>query len=198
MASTLETWSWIAAITAVPVAIVLAVIGWFVSAKRKTNKSIARGGAAISGDVYTSTAGIVTGHNSPVTFQLAPNEGSPKKAQVPQEHWDVNSFKLVARYFGPHEPDEVTIRCQSLSLFDAKVQTIYVCGMPQGSQVLEPAFILTQGVDSSVIRRLTWMPTEISFLDPKSGKEETFHVRGVDVVDQSNTAKFFVEPFIDS
>ena len=69
MASTLETLSWIAAIAAIPVA----VIGWFfASSKEKINKSAAsRGGVAISGDVLAhGCAGFVTGDNSPMNVNL--------------------------------------------------------------------------------------------------------------------------------
>src|SRR5437879_5568522 len=63
----LETLSWVAAIIAVPVA----VVGWFVSGSRRTNKSVAnRGGTAISGDMHVKDAGIVAGHNSPVSVSL--------------------------------------------------------------------------------------------------------------------------------
>jgi hypothetical protein len=52
MALTLETMSWIAGIAAVPVAVVLAVIGWSKSGKQKTNNStVGKGGTAISGDL---------------------------------------------------------------------------------------------------------------------------------------------------
>jgi hypothetical protein len=68
MAVSLETLSWIASIVAVPVA----VIGWFVSAKWKANKAIAsKGGIAASGDVRADSAGIAAGHNSPVSFNLS-------------------------------------------------------------------------------------------------------------------------------
>lgn len=68
MTSMLETWSWIAAIVALPVA----VVGWFVSGARRTNKAVAsNGGAAISGDVDAKTAGIVAGHNSSVNVSLS-------------------------------------------------------------------------------------------------------------------------------
>ena len=68
MPQMLETWSWIAAIAAVPIAI----IGWFVSIKRRSNKSFAnKGGTAISGDMHVEKAGVVTGHNSHVKVSLA-------------------------------------------------------------------------------------------------------------------------------
>jgi hypothetical protein len=68
MTSMLETWSWIAAIVAVPVA----VVGWFVSGAQKTNKAVAsKGGTAISGDMDAKTAGIVAGHNSSVNVSLS-------------------------------------------------------------------------------------------------------------------------------
>ncbi len=64
----LETLSWVAAIIAVPVA----VIGWFASGARRTNKSVAsKGGTAISGDMHVEEAGIVAGHNSHVNVSLA-------------------------------------------------------------------------------------------------------------------------------
>ena len=68
MTSMLETWSWIAAIIAVPVA----VVGWFVSGAQETNKAVAsKGGTAISGDMDAKTAGIVAGHNSSVNVSLS-------------------------------------------------------------------------------------------------------------------------------
>jgi hypothetical protein len=71
MTATLETLSGIAAIVALPIA----VIGWFVSAKRKTNKSVvSKGGVAISGDVHADRAGIVAGHNSSVSVILSVGE----------------------------------------------------------------------------------------------------------------------------
>src|SRR5712664_1738037 len=69
MTNILETLSWIAAVVAIPVA----VIGWFfASGKEKINKSRAsRGGKATSGDVRVDgTAGIVTGHHSPMNVHL--------------------------------------------------------------------------------------------------------------------------------
>jgi hypothetical protein len=67
--------SWIAGIVAVPVAVVLAAIGWLKSGKQKTNKSTVRqGGTAISGDVRVNEAGIVVGHNCPVSVSLTVNK----------------------------------------------------------------------------------------------------------------------------
>jgi hypothetical protein len=75
MALTLETMSWIAGIVAVPVAVVLAAIGWLKSGKQKTNKSTVRkGGTAISGDLRVNEASIVVGHNSPVSVSLTVNK----------------------------------------------------------------------------------------------------------------------------
>jgi hypothetical protein len=66
----LETLSWIAAIIAVPVAI----IGWFTSGARETDKSVASEGAtAISGDMHLKEAGIVAGYNSAVNVSLTVN-----------------------------------------------------------------------------------------------------------------------------
>jgi len=71
MVSTLETLSLIATIVAVPVMI----IGWFFSSRRKINKSVAsRGATATTGDVHSGTAGIVTGHHSPVNLNLTVSE----------------------------------------------------------------------------------------------------------------------------
>lgn len=68
MSPMLETLSWIAAIVAVPVA----VVGWFVSGAQKTVKTVrSRGGAAISGEMHVKEAGIVAGHNSNVNVRLA-------------------------------------------------------------------------------------------------------------------------------
>jgi hypothetical protein len=68
MTPMLETLSWVAAIIAVPVA----VIGWFASGARRTNKSVAsKGGTAISGHMHVEEAGIVAGHNSQVKVSLA-------------------------------------------------------------------------------------------------------------------------------
>lgn len=64
----LETLSWIAAIVAVPVA----VVAWFVSGTQKTSKAVAsKGGTAISGDMNVKEASIVAGHNSSVNVALA-------------------------------------------------------------------------------------------------------------------------------
>ena len=71
MANPLETWSWIAAIIAVPVTVVLAVVGWFIAAKQKNNKSAASAdGIAISGDVHSGNAGVATGHHSLVSLNI--------------------------------------------------------------------------------------------------------------------------------
>lgn len=68
MTPMLETWSWIAAIIAVPVA----VVGWFASRAQKTNRAVAsKGGTAISGDMDVKTASIVAGHNSSVKVSVA-------------------------------------------------------------------------------------------------------------------------------
>jgi len=48
MDNTLETWSWIATIVAVPTIIV----GWFFVPKRKTNKAQATRGATASAGVF--------------------------------------------------------------------------------------------------------------------------------------------------
>jgi hypothetical protein len=64
----LETLSWVAGIVAVPVA----VVGWFMSSTRRTNKSVAsKGGTAIAGDMRVQKAGIVVGHNSNAKVSLA-------------------------------------------------------------------------------------------------------------------------------
>jgi hypothetical protein len=68
MTPTLETLSWIAAIVAVPVA----VVGWFVSSTRRTNKPVAgKGGKAVAGDMHVEKVGIVAGHNSDVKVSFA-------------------------------------------------------------------------------------------------------------------------------
>jgi hypothetical protein len=65
--ATLETLAWIAAIVAIPVA----VIGWFFGGKKKINKSVASASGAISGDVRVDgSAGFVTGHHSPMNVHL--------------------------------------------------------------------------------------------------------------------------------
>jgi hypothetical protein len=83
--NTLETLSWIAAVVAIPVA----VIGWFVATgKKKINKSVAsRDGIATSGDVRVDgRAGFVTGHNSPMNVSLtvggSGNESYSKREAV--------------------------------------------------------------------------------------------------------------------
>ena len=63
----LETMSWIAAIAAIPVAI----IGWFLTGKQKTNRATAStAGIAIAGDVSGGTARIVIGHQSAVNLTV--------------------------------------------------------------------------------------------------------------------------------
>src|SRR5271170_5388918 len=76
MTPTLETLSWIAGIVAVPVAVVLAVCGWSMSGRPKTSQATARtGGTAIAGNVHSDVAGVVTGHNSAVNFNLTVDQG---------------------------------------------------------------------------------------------------------------------------
>ncbi len=65
-------------------------------------------------------------------------------------------------------------------------------GIPQYSRVISPAFILAAGIDLSVIRKITWKPQQILFTDSKTGKQNEFFLMGVDIVTQSDTAKFFI------
>jgi hypothetical protein len=189
MVNTLETLSWIAAVVAVPVA----VIGWFFGGKRKTNQSVARRGATASaGDVRVGTAGIVTGHNSPVSFELTLGNELEEKTSLLRESWGATAITLVAHYFGHCEPDEVTLPCQSLSLFDADFKTEYdAIGIPQCRRLITPAFIRATGIDLTVIRKLTWKPQQLLFNDAKTGKQLEFFVIGVDVIKQEDTVNFF-------
>jgi hypothetical protein len=96
MGSALETWASIATIAAVPVGVMLAVIGWFLLPNRKTNKSTGSiGGPAMAGDVHAGTAGIVTGHNSPVNLQVTVEankreelSSQRKRTRIPTEGGD--------------------------------------------------------------------------------------------------------------
>jgi hypothetical protein len=110
-----------------------------------------------------------------------------------RERWKVTAITLVAHYSGPHEPDEVTIPCQSLSLFDAEVKTEYGAdGISQQRSVIKPAFILATGIDLTVINKLTWMPQQLLFNDSRTGTQKEFLLISVDSVNQPDTAKFFI------
>ncbi len=108
------------------------------------------------------------------------------------ERWEVTAITLIAQYMGRREPDQLTVSCQSLSRFDAEVKTEYVTGIPQYSRVVTPAYILASGIDLTAIRNLTWTPQQLSFEDSDTGKQNEFHLIGIDIVSQSNTAKFFI------
>jgi hypothetical protein len=79
----LETLTWIAAITAVPVA----VVGWFTSGAGRTPESIvSKGGTATSGDMHVENAGIVTGHNSHVEVSLAVSRDAQDADRYQRRH----------------------------------------------------------------------------------------------------------------
>jgi hypothetical protein len=89
MTPILETLSWIAAIIAVPIA----VIGWFASGARRTNKSVAsNGGTAISGDMHVEGAGVVAAHNSHVKVSLAVSKDTQNADRFTQ------FFKMWAKH----------------------------------------------------------------------------------------------------
>jgi hypothetical protein len=120
--------------------------------------------------------------------------GNEPKEKTPlfRERWQVTAITLVARYIGRHEPDEVTIPCRSLSRFDPEVKTEYVGGIPSYSWVVTNAYILASGIDLTVIRKLTWRPTQIVFNDSETGEQKEFFVIGMDIISQPDTAKYFI------
>ena len=110
-----------------------------------------------------------------------------------RESWHVTTITLVARYFGPHKPDEITTPCRSLSLFDAEIETEYdASGVPQYQRVIRPAFVLAKGVDASVIRELPWKPQQLLFSESAAGAQQNFYLAGIDATNQSNTVKFII------
>jgi hypothetical protein len=110
-----------------------------------------------------------------------------------RERWEVTAITLVARYGRRYEPDEVTIPCQSLSLFDAEIKTEYGAGgISQQRSVSKPAFILATGIDFTLISKLTWTPQELLFDDSTTGTQKEFFLISVDSVNQPDIAKFFI------
>jgi hypothetical protein len=115
-----------------------------------------------------------------------------EKTTLLRERWEATAITLIARYLSSHEPDEVTIPCESLSRFDADIKTEYVGGIPSYSWVNIYAYILASGIDTMVIRNLAWTPTQIVFADPQTGEQKEFFLIGMDVITQSDAAKFFI------
>jgi hypothetical protein len=109
------------------------------------------------------------------------------------EEWAVTTITLVARYFNA-KPDEITIACRSLSLFDAEIETEYdASGLPQYQRVVGAAFVLAKGIDATIIRKLTWDPQQLVFTDSTTGLEKTIFVRAIDALSRSNSVKFFLD-----
>jgi nucleoside phosphorylase len=110
-----------------------------------------------------------------------------------RESWHVTTITLVARYFGPHKPDEITAPCHSLSLFDAEIKTEYdPSGAPLYQRLIRPAFVLAKGIDASVIRELPWKPQQLLFSDSATGAKHEFFLSGIDTTTESNTVKFLL------
>jgi hypothetical protein len=131
-------------------------------------------------------------HTINVNPLSVPDNETEEKTSLLREHWEVTAITLIARYLGRHEPDEVTIPCQSLSQFDAEVKTEYAGGIPQYSWVVTNAYILASGIDLTGMRQLTWRPTKIVFKDSQTGEQKGFFLIGMDIISQSDTAKFFI------
>jgi len=182
--------AWIAAVLAVPVTIG----GWFFGAERKTNKSVARRGTtATAGDIHSGTSGIVTGHHSSVTLNLALGSESKEKTARLLARWVITAVTLVVRYFGHHEADEITIPCRSLSLFDPEYHVESdASGIPRSRSLIRPAYVRATGIDRHVIAQLTWKPTQLLFDDSETGKRIEFFVYDVDIISELDGVNFFI------
>jgi hypothetical protein len=109
--------------------------------------------------------------------------------------WGAEAFTLVARYMG-HSPDQATLGCRSIILFDAQVATVSGGGGTSPyQQVVTPAHVLVAGLDPASVQTLDWQPQELSFTDPETGNIQTLYLTGViDASSRPGTAKFFLEP----
>lgn len=109
--------------------------------------------------------------------------------------WTATSFTLVARYMNSN-PDQATLGCRSITLYDANVETVNDGGgTAPYQQVVTPAYILAAGIDTASVQVLGWKPQEISFTDPDTRDSQTLYLTGViDATSEKGRAKFFLEP----
>jgi hypothetical protein len=109
--------------------------------------------------------------------------------------WKANSFTLTARYMNAN-PDQATLGCSSITLYDANVETVNDGGgRASYQQLVTPAYILAAGIDNASVRALKWQPQEISFTDPDTGGSQTLYLTGaMDATSEKGRAKFFLEP----
>ena len=107
MMSALETLSWIAGIVAVPVA----VAGWFVGSRGKAIRSQASGnGVATAGDIHARGAGVVAGHHSPITINMASAQDEQHADRYKRRYEALQSARLlIGEMTGHHMASGATL-----------------------------------------------------------------------------------------
>jgi hypothetical protein len=108
--------------------------------------------------------------------------------------WNVQSVTLTARYFN-HPPDQASLRCKTVALFDAHIETQDDAIGASYSRVASPAYVLITGIDTTAVRSLPWTPQEISFIDLATNSGQQYFLAGMaDASSPSGKAKFILEP----
>ena len=109
--------------------------------------------------------------------------------------WKANSFALAARYMNSN-PDQATLGCISITLYDANVETVSPGGgRAPYQQMVTPAYILATGIDTAYVQSLDWQPQELSFSDPETKVSHTLYLTGVmETTPEKGRAKFYLEP----
>jgi|SRR5271157_3922228 len=106
--------------------------------------------------------------------------------------WKTQSITLAAYYMNP-APDQVSVGCKTVTLYDASLETQSDATGAQYEQMIAPPYILVTGVDPVFIRSLTWKPQELAFIDPATGAEQTYILTGVDASATNSRVRFILD-----
>ena len=107
--------------------------------------------------------------------------------------WSVQSITLTARYFN-HAPDELSVACKTVTLFDAHIKTECEASGAAYSRVIAQAHILATGIDPTAVRSLSWTPQELAFIDLTTNSEQRYLLTGMpDTSFHSSRIKFLLD-----
>jgi hypothetical protein len=109
---------------------------------------------------------------------------------VAMSTWNVTEITLVANYIRG-EPDTLTTPCRALSLSPPQFKEESGADGSIQRSMVKPSVMTAVGVETSVIRSLTWKPNRLTFRDAVTGKEETFPISSV-VISPQNEISFIV------
>jgi|GEM_PF-2366857 len=100
MPSALEMLSWIAGIVAVPVA----VAGWFIDSSGRAIRSRAgRNGVATAGDIHFDGTGVVAGHHSAITINMASTPDEQNGDRYKRRYEALQSARLLIDEMTGHQ-----------------------------------------------------------------------------------------------